>query len=58
MIGYHWRMDIMSAARPGGDSLNDRRFKQMRVSEKLAFIGKALVFFISGGFIFPTLWVD
>jgi hypothetical protein len=51
-------MDIMSAARPGGDTLNDRRFKQMNVSEKLAFIGKALVFFISGGFIFPTLWVD
>jgi hypothetical protein len=58
MIGHHSRVDIMSAARPGGESLNDRRFKQMSVREKLAFIGKALVFFISGGFIFPTLWVD
>ncbi|HEY0337377.1 MAG TPA: hypothetical protein VGC70_08560 [Burkholderiales bacterium] len=38
--------------------LNDRRFKDMNMSEKAAFIGKALIFFISGGFIFPTLWVD
>ena len=48
----------MSAARPGGNTLNDRRLNKMSASEKLAFIGKALVFFISGGFIFPTLWVD
>jgi hypothetical protein len=26
--------------------------------EKLRFIGKALVFFVSGGFVFPTLWID
>jgi hypothetical protein len=30
----------------------------MSFSEKLVFMGKALVFFLSGGFIFPTLWVD
>jgi hypothetical protein len=38
--------------------LDDRRFKDMGLREKLVFIGKAFVFFVSGGFIFPTLWVD
>jgi hypothetical protein len=40
------------------DTLNDRRFSDMNPTEKLVFLVKALVFFISGGFIFPTLWVD
>ena len=38
--------------------LQDRRFKQMAPGEKLIFVGKALVFLVSGGFIYPTLWVD
>jgi hypothetical protein len=36
----------------------EKRFADMDFSEKLRFIGKALVFFVSGGFVFPTLWVD
>jgi hypothetical protein len=36
----------------------DKRFADMNGSEKLRFIGKALVFFVSGGFVFPTLWID
>jgi hypothetical protein len=44
--------------KPQHQTLNDRRFKDMSSSEKLVFIGKALIFFISGGFVFPTLWVD
>ena len=39
-------------------ALNDRRFTDMTGGEKVAFIGKAIVFFASGGFIYPTLWVD
>jgi hypothetical protein len=41
-----------------GDALNDRRFADMTFNERLVFVAKALVFFISGGFIFPTTWVD
>ena len=39
-------------------ALNDRRFIDMTSTERLVFIGKAFVFIISGGFIFPTIWVD
>ncbi len=39
-------------------ALGDRRFSDMTPGEKLRFIGKAFVFLISGGFIYPTLWVD
>jgi hypothetical protein len=39
-------------------ALDDRRFADMQGNEKLAFIGKAIVFLCSGGFIFPTMWVD
>ena len=38
--------------------LNDKPFSAMTPGEKLNFLGKALVFFVSGGFIFPTLWTD
>jgi hypothetical protein len=40
------------------NALNDRRFSDMNPKEKVAFLVKALVFLVSGGFIFPTLWVD
>ena len=40
------------------NALADRRFADMTPGEKLRFIGKAVVFVISGGFIYPTLWVD
>lgn len=38
--------------------LNDKPFSAMTSGEKLSFIGKALVFFVSGGFIYPTIWTD
>jgi hypothetical protein len=40
------------------NTLGDRRFADMNSHERLVFIGKAFVFLISGGFIFPTIWVD
>jgi hypothetical protein len=49
---------IMSETDKASETLNDRRFTNMSFKEKLVFLGKALVFFISGGFVFPTLWVD
>lgn len=48
----------MNETKPAGDALNDRRFSEMSFKAKLGFLGKAIVFFLSGGFIFPTLWVD
>jgi hypothetical protein len=38
--------------------LNDKPFSAMTAGEKAGFLCKALVFFVSGGFIFPTLWID
>ena len=35
-----------------------KTFAQLTLSDKLKFIGKAVLFFVSGGFVFPTLWVD
>ena len=46
--------EVRSNERP----LNDKPFSAMTVGEKTSFICKALVFFVSGGFIFPTLWID
>ena len=36
----------------------ERLFRDMSTREKIAFIGKAAVFFVSGGFIYPTIWID
>jgi hypothetical protein len=36
----------------------EKLYSQMTGREKLSFIGKACVFFASGGFIFPTIWID
>jgi hypothetical protein len=36
----------------------EKLFVDMTSGEKARFLGKALVFFASGGFIFPTIWVD
>ena len=36
----------------------ERRFRDLSPGEKLRFVGKACVFFLSGGFVFPTLWID
>jgi len=33
-------------------------YRDMSGHQKLVFLGKAAVFFISGGFIFPTVWID
>jgi hypothetical protein len=35
-----------------------KRFSEMMFREKVSFIGKACVFFASGGFAYPTLWID
>lgn len=48
----------MSNAQEAPRVLKDRRFKTMSGSEKLVFIGKAFVFIITGGFVYPTIWVD
>ena len=48
----------MSETPASPEVLNDRRFSAMNSSEKLVFVGKAIVFFFSGGFIYPTMWVD
>jgi hypothetical protein len=48
----------MSGTVKAPDGLNDRRFVDMNSKEKLAFIGKAMVFFLTGGFVYPTMWVD
>ena len=40
------------------DTSNIRPFKALSLAGKLVFVGKALIFFVSGGFVFPTLWVD
>jgi hypothetical protein len=47
----------MSAKKDASDS-TEVLYRDMSSREKLVFIGKALVFFISGGFIYPTLWID
>ncbi len=36
----------------------EKRFTEMHSGEKVRFLGKALVFFVSGGFVFPTMWID
>jgi hypothetical protein len=33
-------------------------FRDMTPGQKIVFIGKAFVFFLFGGFVFPTLWID
>jgi hypothetical protein len=33
-------------------------YRDMTRQQKFAFIGKACVFFMSGGFIYPTIWID
>ena len=36
----------------------EKTFTQMTSGEKATFLGKALIFFASGGFVFPTIWID
>jgi hypothetical protein len=36
----------------------EKIFIDMTPREKVRFVGKALVFFVSGGFVFPTMWID
>lgn len=38
--------------------VKERLYKDMSGAQKVAFLAKAFVFFISGGFVYPTLWVD
>lgn len=33
-------------------------YKDMSGAQKVVFLAKVCVFFFSGGFVYPTLWVD
>jgi hypothetical protein len=33
-------------------------YKDMSAAQKTVFIAKVFVFIISGGFVYPTIWVD
>jgi hypothetical protein len=35
-----------------------RSFSELTGGKKFRFVCKAFVFFVSGGFVYPTLWVD
>ena len=35
-----------------------KSFGELTWTEKLKFTAKALVFLVSGGFVFPTMWID
>jgi hypothetical protein len=35
-----------------------KSFRDLTLKEKLKFTAKALVFLVSGGFVFPTMWID
>ena len=38
--------------------LHDKPFSAMTGSEKVSFISKVFVFLVSGGFIYPSVWVE
>jgi hypothetical protein len=38
--------------------LHDKSFFEMTAGEKVRFLGKVLVFLVSGGFIYPSVWVE
>ena len=40
------------------NAVTAKRFSQMTAFEKLIHIGKAIVFFLSFGFIFPNIFSD
>jgi hypothetical protein len=35
-----------------------KSFRELTLQEKLKFTVKAVVFLASGGFVFPTMWID
>lgn len=43
---------------PKQKSETDTRWSELTWPQRMRFMGKALVFFASGGFIFPTIWID
>ena len=43
---------------PKQNSETGKRWSELDWPARLRFMGKALVFFASGGFIFPTIWID
>jgi hypothetical protein len=47
----------MSAQDPSA-SQPAKKWREMRVWEKLVFIGKAFVFVLTGGFAYPNLFSD
>lgn len=40
------------------NAFSGKRFSQMSAGEKLTHIGKVIVFFITAGFAFPTIFTD
>ena len=38
--------------------LNDKPFSAMTAGERVRFLGKVFVFLVSGGFIYPSVWVE
>jgi len=42
----------------GEHRLHDKPFSAMTGGEKARFICKVFVFLVSGGFIFPSIWIE
>ena len=40
------------------NEVSSQKFSAMSGTEKLKFVGKVVVFLITGGFMFPTLFSD
>jgi hypothetical protein len=53
-----WALSDQSKVENSERPLEDKPFTAMSTGEKARFIVKALVFFVTGGFIYPTLWID
>jgi hypothetical protein len=50
----------MSQAQPSRDqaSSTGKPFSQMSFAEKLTFLGKVCVMLVTGGFVFPNVFVE
>lgn len=48
----------MSSVRKKESFHSGKRFSELSFREKLLFLGKACIFFASGGFIYSNMWID
>ncbi len=46
------------AAQGSAAAATETKFKDMGVGQKMAFIGKACLFFLTLGFAFPNIFLD